>query len=376
MHTIRQPGERTTARRGEGNPVSWLIVAAALAASTPVQAAPAEAFAAGAPHLLRVIRGGKWGFIDPSGAVVIAPRFDRAGDFSEGLAAVQDGRTHGYVDATGTLVLVPAFPPAGPVHRPFVDGRAAVRVGTGYGFIDRTGKLVLQGYARAQDFSDGLAVVCDPKVGCGYVDTAGAGVHGPGYAAGHPASGGLACAVTALMMGRERVRLLRADGRSLGDYDGCGRLAEGLVAVRGEDGWGYLDADGRGVIPPRFEWAGDFSGGLAPVRDASGRCGYIRRDGSFAISPRFRACAPFSGGLARVDLAEDRIAAARVAFVDRAGNPVAVGPEAEPAFDAALDFDRGAAAVAAGGEPGLAAAGGPRLGWLDPRGRYVWPPQN
>jgi hypothetical protein len=358
--------------------MNWLAMAAALAATAPElqAAAPAAPPAAGESRLLRVVREGKWGFIDPSGAVVIAPRFDRADDFSEGLAAVQDGRTQGYVDASGKLVLVPAYPPAGPTHRPFVDGRAVVRVGTAYGYIDRTGKLVLQGYARAEDFSGGLAVVCDPKVGCGYVDRDGAGVLGPGYAAGHPAAGGVACAVTSVMMGREQVRLLRADGKVLGDYEGCGRLSEGLIAVRSGDGWGYLDAEGRGVIPPSFAWAGDFSGGLAPARDDSGRCGYVGRDGAFVIPPRFRSCAPFSGGLARVDLGADRLAAPRVAFVDRQGRTVAVGAEADPAFDAALDFDRGLAPVAAGGEPGLAAAGGPRLGYLDTRGRYVWPPQN
>lgn len=351
------------------------VAAAATLARAEAPAAPATPGAA-APQLLRVVRGGKWGFIDPSGAVVIAPRFDRAGDFSEGLAAVQEGKTQGYVDAGGKLVLVPEQPPAGPVHRPFVDGRAVVRVGTAYGFIDRTGRLVLQGYARAEDFSDGLAVVCDPKVGCGYVDPSGKGVHGPGYAGGHAASGGLACAVQAVMMGRERVRLLRADGKVLGEWDGCGTLSEGLVAVRGEDGWGYLDAEGRGVIPPTFAWAGDFSEGLAPARDDSGRCGYIRRDGSFAVAPRFRACAPFSGGVARVDLARERWDAPAVAFVDHAGKVVAAGSQVDPPFDAALDVHGGAAAVGQGGEPGLAGAGGPRLGYLDPRGRYVWPPQN
>jgi hypothetical protein len=257
-----------------------------------------------------------------------------------------------------------------------VDGRAAVRTGLGYGFIDRAGRLVLRGYARAEDFSGGLAVVCDPQVGCGYVDPSGAGVLGPGYAGGHPAAGGVACAVQAIMMGRERVRLLREDGKVLGEFDGCGTLSEGLVAVRSEDTWGYLDAEGRGVIAPAFSWAGDFSEGLAPVRDDSGRCGYIRRDGTFAVPPRFRACAPFSGGLARVDLARERWDAPRVAFVDRAGETVAVGTESDPPFDAALDLRGGVAAVGQGGEPGLAGPGGPRLGYLDARGRYVWPPQN
>lgn len=352
---------------------AW-TAAAAPPAPPPVPSSPGGA----APALLRVVRGGKWGFVDASGAVVIAPRFDRAGEFSEGLAPVQEGKVQGYVDAAGAVVLVPGFTPAGPVHRRFSDGLAVVRVGTEYAYIDRSGRLAFdRRFGRAEDFSGGFAVACDPATGCGYVDRTGAGVVGPGLWGGHPARGGMACAILQVMMGRERVRLHRVPGgKALGEYEGCGNLSEGLVAVRSGDLWGYLDAEGKGAIAPAFAWAGDFSEGLAPARDASGRCGYIGRDGAFAIAPRFRACAPFSSGRARVDLAVERWDAARVAFVDRAGAPVVVGTDADPPFDTAQDFERGAAAVGVGGEPRFAGPGGPRLGYLDPAGRWIWPPQN
>jgi hypothetical protein len=46
---------------------------------------------------------------------------------------------------------------------------------------------------------------------------------------------------------------------------------EQLVAFRGPDQrWGYKRADERVVIPPRFEGAGEFRDGRAPVKDADG----------------------------------------------------------------------------------------------------------
>ena len=46
---------------------------------------------------------GKWGYIDQQGEVAIAPQFDYAADFSEGLAAVQQDGRYGYIDTDGKL---------------------------------------------------------------------------------------------------------------------------------------------------------------------------------------------------------------------------------------------------------------------------------
>lgn len=343
---------------------SALVVAALALASAPHADAP----------LFRVRVDGKWGYIDASGRVVIAPRFDRADPFSEGLAAVQEGEVLGYVDATGRMVLVPAQAPAGTLHRRFSEGLAAVRVGDRHGYVDRTGALVLPAvYTAAGDFSSGVAMVC-ADAGCGYVDRTGRGVVAPEYMGSAPAREGWVCASEAAMMGRQRVVLRRLSGGGVpGTFDGCGAMSEGLVAVKAGGRWGYLDAEGRGAIPPRLEWAGDFREGLAPARDESGRCGYLDPSGAFALPPRWRACGPFSGGRARVDLATADEEAERIAFVDRAGRVVVEGARASPPFDAADDFRDGLAAVGAGGDPAHAGSG-VRLGYVDASGRWIWKP--
>lgn len=337
----------------------------------------ASASGAGDASRFRVRSGGAWGYIDRAGTVVIPPRFEAAEPFSEGLAAVKLAGSHGYIDTSGKVVLRPRFAPAGAVHRPFGSGRAAVKVGDLYGYMDTSGNLVGQGrYLRADDFSGGFGLGCT-RDECWYIDPAGRHVVSIGTMGGTPAHDGMAGIYVAMAMGRERVEILDLSSRRRlpGVFEGLGKLSEGLIAARLGRSWGWLDRAGRGVIAPSFEWAGDFSEGLAPAKDASGRCGYVDRSGKYAVPPRYGRCGPFSSGRARVDLATAEFEGERVAFIDRSGRVVVEGATAEPRFDSAEDFVDGLAVVGAGGEPRFAGSG-PLLGYIDAAGRYVWTPRD
>ena len=58
--------------------------------------------------LIAFCRGGKWGFVDLAGTVVIEPCYAQARSFSSGLAAVYTDQW-GFIDPTGTMVIEPQF---------------------------------------------------------------------------------------------------------------------------------------------------------------------------------------------------------------------------------------------------------------------------
>jgi hypothetical protein len=82
-------------------------------------------------------------------------------------------------------------------------------------------------------------------------------------------------------------------------------FSEGLAAVSRDGRWGYIDASGAWVIPPRFAEVEEFSEGLAVVgtgeySSKTTQFGFIDRTGKFVIAPRFDWASSFSDGLAGV----------------------------------------------------------------------------
>ncbi|HYE17250.1 MAG TPA: SEL1-like repeat protein [Tepidisphaeraceae bacterium] len=97
-------------------------------------------------------RGGKekYGFIDRTGKIAIAMKFDHAYNFNNGLAPVQVDGMWGYVDVAGNAVT--------PVHfgsvREFARGRGVVDFEGLTGTIDPTGKWVARPVFAAIDHID------------------------------------------------------------------------------------------------------------------------------------------------------------------------------------------------------------------------------
>jgi hypothetical protein len=106
----------------------------------------------------------RYGFIDRTGKFAIKPRFHRARDFKEGLAAVAVGEKWGYVNRTGRIVIKPRFEEA----QDFSEGLAAIRRGKRWYYINKQGKVVIPPPAKrdreipwndVKSFSGGLARV-------------------------------------------------------------------------------------------------------------------------------------------------------------------------------------------------------------------------
>ncbi len=210
-----------------------------------------------------------WGFIDKTGKFISTKRYQQVESFSDGLAAVCEGRwqnaKYGFIDKTGEVAIPLRFDP-----RPgqledmslsrFTEGLAPVMFGKFYGYIDHKGNTVIPpDFREAGQFSEGLASVTTADGQKGYIDK------------------------TGLLV----IKLTSGRG---GEFnDGLATLA---VATDGPTRMGYIDRSGKIVIEPRFDVARDFIDGVAEVyltekvTSASGPVtrtvhGYIDKTGRF-----------------------------------------------------------------------------------------------
>ena len=108
----------------------------------------------------------KYGYFDKSGKVIIPAKFDRAEDFSEGLALVGTGEGRetmwGFIDVSGKYVIEPKF------HKKpesFHDGYSVATKSNGKDvYIDKSGKICSKEFETALRFFKGYAL-CQEQIG-------------------------------------------------------------------------------------------------------------------------------------------------------------------------------------------------------------------
>ena len=189
---------------------------------------PADETAEAVERLYSIKQDGAWGYINKHGEVVIAPRFDMAWTFSEGLALVGVEDRYGYIDAGGTMVIEARFEDAWY----FSDGLAPVQLDGEWGFIDRTGALAVD---PQFDLDPDLLEEDDYE----------------------PREFGL-------VKRGDRYGFMNEQGQVVIDprYDQAWYFADGMARVRIDGKWGFIDREGATAIAPQFDLAWDFSDGL------------------------------------------------------------------------------------------------------------------
>ena len=61
-------------------------------------------------------------------------------------------------------------------------------------------------------------------------------------------------------------------------------FSEDKACVKLRDQWGFVNPQGKVVIPPKFVQGGNFLSGLAQVCDTASHCGYINGSGQYVWS--------------------------------------------------------------------------------------------
>ena len=347
----------------------WIV-----ALTTLMLAGTARAYGQVCENRYPIVKDGKVGFIDSQGREVIPPRFSSAGiaRFENCLAPVfEPNRGSGYIDVSGKFVVGPTM--VWGWGRPFHEDIAGVLIwgknGTQNrpGWIDRTGRIVFSGLGiEGTYFSSGLMPI--PRAGkWGYVNKNFQFVIKPQFEMAYPFSEGLA--------------EIERDGKS-GFIDTSGKIViepkydmawqfhDGLARVRYDspDGtvmtvegeqtryryqYGFVNHQGREVIPLQFEEATYFSDGYAMAIPSNFKLfGIIDKTGTFVHPPEFESAEEFSEGLAVACMDQ------QCGFVNTSGAWVV-----RPTFVHAESFRNGLASVSwKSGE----------YGYIDKTGKTVW----
>lgn len=277
---------------------------------------------------------GKYGYKDAYGKTVIAPTYQLAFDFKEGLGCVQLNDKFGFIDQTGKKVIPFKYDDA----QWFSEGLALVNIGATkgelgwafggkYGFIDKSGKEVIPlKYDKASSFSEGLASV---NIGAtrgtygmtggkfGYIDKS----------------------------GNEVIPIV---------YESAGGFSDGLASVSLNGKAGFIDYTGKEIIPMKYDRASTFYEGLAFVK-LNGKCGYINKS-EVAVIPLIydNADYTFSCGFAYVSINK------MFGYVNKTGKEII-----PLRFEDAHSFKQGLASVKIGG----------KWGFIDTTGKVVIAPK-
>jgi hypothetical protein len=306
--------------------------------------------------LFPVVENRKWGYMDKTGKIVIAPKYYNANPFTEGIARVEPFAVIAanairvqFIDKSGKVL------PNSQIYSyaaPFSEGMAVVVVAgeRNYSYIDTTGKRVIEQDRVAGSFQEGLAAVGNGHRS-GYIDKTGQTVIPLQFDSNQSFREGLA-----------PVKV----GKKWGFVDKTGKLIisaqyelaipyyESLAAVKLGGKWGYIDKDGMMVIPPQFTEAFGFCDGLASIK-IDGKWGYIDKGGRMVIPAQYEMANKHSEGLAGVKFA------AKWGFVDTSGHMIVA-----PQFDEVGSFTEGLSEVRVGG----------KWGYIDKTGEYIWTPTN
>jgi hypothetical protein len=113
--------------------------------------------------LIAIRQDRKLGYMDLDGNIAVEPRYDQAGEFSEGLAAVQFEGHWMFIDKTGAVTA--EFPAGIAFAEPLSDGLSLVSAdraqsGQKFGYVDRNGHWAIKPvWDDAEPFHEGLAYV-------------------------------------------------------------------------------------------------------------------------------------------------------------------------------------------------------------------------
>jgi hypothetical protein len=229
---------------------------------------------------LVIDNGGKAGFIDRTGKLVIPMIWDEAAGFAGAkLAPVKRGGFWGYIGRDGEIVIPMILTSASP----FKDGKASVRI-KGYGY-DLSENGTLSPATLPAAYAGNPYPLKEMPIGSLYY---------------HSEANKAGISTANVKTGDEpNLTLVDKDGKPLGQqYSHMGRdYGDNPTPVR----HGFIGSDGKVAIPFIYDEVRGFNGGNGAIVSYKGKWGLIDRKGKWLIKPKFDRLGECSPPMYRVE---------------------------------------------------------------------------
>ena len=242
---------------------------------------------------------GYWGFVNEKGSQTVAAKFTTVGEYSaEGIAPVVDNEGNAYyIDTQGNrkkvILSVENIQQLGMIENDLF----ALYDGETWGFYHSDGTCVFGDYDQVSNIGNGVAA-CMKDRRWTLRDAKGADLTGKTYE-------DVAMDEKKIVYRNSRMFVNTGTGYAMIDINGNVQSKTEYqdvkifndttyAAVKIGDLWGYVDKDGKLVIPAQFEDARSFSNGFAAVK-VEGKWGFIDLDGKTVIQPQFDDAKDFTG---------------------------------------------------------------------------------
>ncbi|ERI07822.1 WG repeat-containing protein [Aneurinibacillus aneurinilyticus] len=242
------------------------------------------------PARVKGVGGTKWGYINSAGRFIILPEYSYAYPFQENrLAIVEKKGGYGIINEAGRFIVEPKYD----FIQPFFEGLAIVQDKSGARIIDQQGQeITTKPYAYIASFQEGRAVFQNYRMQYGYLDAKGREIIPAIYVYANDFWKGYA--VVKVKEGQYALLNEKGDVEEHYSYAFVGSQGDGLLAFQEvEQGkYGFMDKNGRVVLPPSYTSVQPFQKGRAIVNvaeDYHNRYGVIDKAGTFIIKPQYNS---------------------------------------------------------------------------------------
>lgn len=256
----------------------------------------------------QVTKNGKYGFVDTSGKLVVPMKYSNVSNFSEGLAWVYFKGAIGYVNTKGKEVI--PFNYNYKTGGNFSSGLAWVEKDNECFYIDKNGKVVIPGpFTCASDFIGNLAWVSkEPDKSKGYI------INKAGETVIDSDAG-----INMMQFDNQPTDYIGIYTKTKDDsdlygimdssngkivvpliYEEIGLFYDGLALVVKNGKSGYVNKEGKLVIPCIYDYGRDFTSNHRAVVMKNDKSGVIDNKGKVIVKINYDAIESYRDGLARV----------------------------------------------------------------------------